>query len=123
LNEIRVLVHAANNYAAYFIFFLIEIMKFCEKCKIGFSKEAQLAKHNQDVHKIAINFICEKCNHICPTHSSYKRHKTQCSKSNTTDGQPYLDSNFDCEMTENDYEISNFISNEMREDFEEESNL
>ncbi len=98
-------------------------MRFCEKCNIGFSKEAQLAKHNQDVHKIAINFICEKCNHICPTHSSYKRHKTQCIKSNTTDVQPYLDSNFDCEMTENDYEISNYISNEMREDFEEESNI
>ena len=94
-------------------------MKFCEKCKIGFSKEAQLAKHNQDVHKIAINFICEKCNHICHTHSSYKRHLSQCNKSSSS----YLQHNLDCEMTENDYEINNFITNEMQDEFAEEGNL
>ena len=97
-------------------------MKTCNKCRMSFSKEAQLAKHNETIHKIAINFTCEKCDHIFPSLTTYSRHrnKNNC-VSNRENSHPSFETNFDCEMSESDYEINNTITNEFREDFEKEN--
>jgi uncharacterized C2H2 Zn-finger protein len=89
-------------------------------CKMSFSKESQLSEHYKKTHGKALNYICPKCDRIFSSYTAKQRHtsKNEC---NRVENHANFETNYDYQMSEIDCEISNAITSELVEDFEQEA--